>query len=171
MHCVNGSPVKPSTQEHIGVWLTTWQFAFAPQEPTHGFWHFWLMQAKWLAHSLLLTHSALQLGGLPMKPGKHVHSNLSSRAWQCEFGPHGFGVHGEGGNGSSWAKSCKIRFTKRQRKRAKIFLKIPRDYIDRKHWRNLSVLTCLITSNKRITRLKRWANANRIVIYYMTQGI
>lgn len=134
MHCVNGSPVKPFTQEHIGVWLTTWQLAFAPQELTHGSWHFWLMQAKLLAHSLLLTHSALQLGGLPIKSDKHIHSDLSSRAWQCEFGPHGFGLHGEGGgDGNSWAKNCKIRFTKRRkkkRKKAKTFLKLLRDWVN-----------------------------------------
>jgi len=43
-------------------------------------------------------HSALQLGGLPIKSGKHVHTGSSLRGWHCELGPHGFGLHGVEGN-------------------------------------------------------------------------
>lgn len=65
-HCVNGSPVKPAAHTHVGVWLTTRHSALAPQDPGQGSRHFRLIQARWLAHSLLLTHSGRQLGGEPV---------------------------------------------------------------------------------------------------------
>ena len=55
----------------------TWHSAFDAQEPGHGFLHFWLMQARWLAHSLLLMHSGRQLGGEPTNSGRHEHEGTS----------------------------------------------------------------------------------------------
>ena len=63
---VNGSPVYPSGQVHTGVWLMTVHWAPAPQDPGHGSTHFSRIHALLLAHSELITHSGLQLGGLPI---------------------------------------------------------------------------------------------------------
>lgn len=99
MHWLNGFPVNPEEQTHWGVWLTTWHSALIPHIPGQGSLHFWLMHAKWLAHSLLLTHSGLQLGGTPMYSGKHEQEGLSPDALHWEYGPHGVGWHGfAGGN-------------------------------------------------------------------------
>jgi vacuolar-type H+-ATPase subunit B/Vma2 len=62
---VNGSPVNPSLQLQIGTWFNTWQFAFDPQDPGQGSLHFRLIQASWLPHSELITHSGRQFGGAP----------------------------------------------------------------------------------------------------------
>ncbi|PSN54314.1 hypothetical protein C0J52_11059 [Blattella germanica] len=75
-HDVNGSPVNPDGQTQLGMWSTTRHSALAPQEPGQGSRHFWLMQARLLAHSLLITHSGRQLGGAPTYPGKQVHDGL-----------------------------------------------------------------------------------------------
>lgn len=93
-HCVNGSPVWPTGQTHIGVWLITWQLAFDPQDPGHGSLHFWLIQARWLEHSLLLTHSGLHCGGEPVNSGKHEQDGESLITWHCALGPQGDGWHG-----------------------------------------------------------------------------
>jgi len=42
LHCVNGSPVKPSMHVQIGRWFNTWHWAFIPHEPGHGSAHLWL---------------------------------------------------------------------------------------------------------------------------------
>jgi hypothetical protein len=52
----------------------TWQTAFLPQIPLHGSIHFSFMQALSFGHSLLITHSGLQYGGLPMKLAMHEHT-------------------------------------------------------------------------------------------------
>jgi hypothetical protein len=36
MHLLNGSPVKPGGQVHIGLWFMTWHKAPDPQFPLHG---------------------------------------------------------------------------------------------------------------------------------------
>lgn len=61
----------------------------APQDPGHGFIHFLLTQARFILQSLLLIHSALQLGGCPVKPGRHEHDAWSLITRQKEFNPHG----------------------------------------------------------------------------------
>lgn len=66
LQIVNASPMKPSEQEHIGVWLITLHKAFTPQDPGQGSLHFSLIQAKLLGHSELTVHSGLQFGGLPL---------------------------------------------------------------------------------------------------------
>lgn len=63
---MNGSPVYPKLQEHVGLWLRTWQSAFIPHDPGHGSVHFWFMQAFSDGHSELITHSGRQLGGIPI---------------------------------------------------------------------------------------------------------
>lgn len=55
----------------MGMWLTTVQTAERPQEPGQGSLHLRLMHAIWLAHSVLLIHSGLQFGGVPMNSGLH----------------------------------------------------------------------------------------------------
>lgn len=60
---LNGSPLKPSKHIQIGVCAFTIQWAFRPQDPGHGSWHFWRMQAWLLAHSWFMEHSGLQFGG------------------------------------------------------------------------------------------------------------
>lgn len=62
---VNGSPLYPLLQEHIGVWLTTEHTAFEPHEPGQGSVHFWLIHDKWLGHSGFMVHSGLHEGGAP----------------------------------------------------------------------------------------------------------
>lgn len=49
------------------------------------------MHAKWLLHSLLLTHSGLQFGGCPTNPVKQEHDGESFTALHIECGPHGDG--------------------------------------------------------------------------------
>jgi len=66
LHCVNGSPVKPSMHVQIGRWFNTWHWAFIPHEPGHGSAHLWLTHARWLLHSELKTHSGRHCGGTPM---------------------------------------------------------------------------------------------------------
>ena len=100
MHWRNGSPVYPSLQKHMGVWLTTRHSAFAPQEPTQGSLHFWLMQASWLEHSGLLAHSGRQFGGDPMNSGRQEHEGASLKTWHWALGPHGDGWQGFVGIGS-----------------------------------------------------------------------
>lgn len=71
---MKGSPVYLAKQLQIGLWLTTWQVAPIPQVPGQGSIHFWLRQARFKGHSELWTHSGLQVGGLPMKPGMQEHT-------------------------------------------------------------------------------------------------
>lgn len=93
-HCVNGSPTNPGKQTQLGVWLTTLHSALTPQTPGQGSVHFKFMHAKWLLHSLLLTHSGLQFGGAPKKSGKQEHDGDSPTTLHCAFGPHGEGWQG-----------------------------------------------------------------------------
>lgn len=74
---VNGSPVNPDLQVHIGLWFTTSQWVFKPHVPGQGFLHFKLIQALFKGHSELTVHSGLQFGGLPKYPGEHVHTACS----------------------------------------------------------------------------------------------
>lgn len=93
----------PLWQTHIGVWLTTRQSAFEPQEPGQGSLHFWLMQARLLLHSLLLIHSGLQFGGELINSGRQEQEGKSFTTWHWEFGPQIADWHGliGTGNGSS----------------------------------------------------------------------
>lgn len=60
------------------------------------------MQAKWFAHSLLLTHSGLQNGGEPKKSGKQEQEGEPLISLQTALGPQGDGMHGfTGGAGGS----------------------------------------------------------------------
>lgn len=49
------------------------------------------MQARLSAHSLLLIHSGLQFGGLPINSGKHVQTGASLTSLQMALGPQGDG--------------------------------------------------------------------------------
>lgn len=91
---MKGSPVYPLIHVHIGVWLTTWQFALEPHAPMQGSLHFWLMQANWVMHSLLLIHSGLQFGGMPENSGRQEHDGELLSTWHWELGPQGDGWHG-----------------------------------------------------------------------------
>ena len=81
-------------QAHIGMWLTTLQIAFTPQEFIQGSWHFCLMHANRLEHSLLLTHSGRQLGGNPINSRRHEQDGWSLSTWHSAFGPQGDGWQG-----------------------------------------------------------------------------
>lgn len=52
------------------------------------------MQANWFSHSLLLTHSGLQFGGVPEKSGKQEQEGELFTASHREFGPQGELSHG-----------------------------------------------------------------------------
>lgn len=93
-HMLKGSPVYRTGQLQIGLWLTTWHFAPAPQVPGHGSPHFRFEHASFWGHSELWTHSGRHVGGLPMYPWTQEHAAcpLVSRHWL--FGPHGDGLHG-----------------------------------------------------------------------------
>lgn len=103
IHCMNGSPLNPFLHVHIATWLIVLHSAFTLQIPGHGSAHFLFIQAKWFGHSLLLTHSGLQLGGVPMKSDKQEQEGDWLFSRQIEFGPQGFGSQAligvEGGNG------------------------------------------------------------------------
>lgn len=69
---VKGSPVCPSSQEHIGLCSRTAHTALLPHEPGQGSLHLLLMQALFEGQSLLTVHSRRQAGGVPSKLGKQV---------------------------------------------------------------------------------------------------
>lgn len=94
MHLANGSPVYRTGHVQIGLWFTTWHSALSPHTPGQGSIHFWLTQAWLSEHSVLVTHSGLQAGGLPRKPGTQEQTAwpLISRHWL--LAPHGDGVQG-----------------------------------------------------------------------------
>lgn len=104
LHRRNGSPVYPFSHMHIGVWLITLHSAFNPHEPGHGSRHFLLIQAMFLAHSVLLVHSGLQFGGDPINSARHLQSALSPFSVHWELGPHGDGRHGLTFTGGVFAK-------------------------------------------------------------------
>lgn len=108
LHWMNGSPVKSPAQTHIGVWLTVLHSAFLPHDPGQGSRHFWLMQACWLGHSLLLIHSGLHLGGVPINWGKHEHDGAPLRTRHIAFGPQGEGWQGSTGGCDSSAAIYKV---------------------------------------------------------------
>lgn len=87
-------------QMQLGLWLTTLQSAFSPHVPGQGSLHFWLIQAKWLEHSLLLTHSGLQLGGWPINWGKQEQDGDPLISLHWALGPQGDGLHGSTNIGS-----------------------------------------------------------------------
>ena len=63
---LKASPVKPSGQEQIGMWLETEQIALIPQVPGQGSEHLFLIQALYIKQSLLTKHSGRQPSyGLP----------------------------------------------------------------------------------------------------------
>lgn len=70
------------------------QTVFRPQLPGHGSTHFWLIQALSLEHSALVTHSGLQLGGLPKYDGRQEQTACPFSSLHWLLGPHGEGWHG-----------------------------------------------------------------------------
>ncbi len=93
-HWTNGSPLNPVGQEHMALWLTTVHKALIPQAPLHGSLHFCWMQARWLGHSAFIMHSGLHRGGLPVNPGKQVHTSWLFTTLHSAFVPHGDGTQG-----------------------------------------------------------------------------
>ena len=78
----------------MGLWFTTLHLAPMPQVPGQGSLHFWLEQAWVSGHSELTTHSGLQVGGLPMKPGTQEHTPWPFTSLHWLLGPHGEGWQG-----------------------------------------------------------------------------
>lgn len=93
-HLMNGSPVNLLGQLQIGLWFTTSHLAAIPHVPGQGSIHFWLTHASFKGHSELVTHSGLQVGGLPIKPGTHEHTACPFICLQRLLGPQGDGLHG-----------------------------------------------------------------------------
>lgn len=93
-HALNGSPLYPSGQEHMGIWLTTLHTAVNPHDPKHGFWHFMFMHALSLPQSEFKTHSGLQFGGLPKNPGVQAQDDKPLTSLHSAFKPQGEGTHG-----------------------------------------------------------------------------
>lgn len=97
MHCMNGSPVKPSWQTQLAVWSRQVHLAPSPQmcPSAHGSTQCWFRQTMCGAQSLLRVHSGWQpVCGSPAMSGKHEHAALPPITWQSVFGPQGLGMHG-----------------------------------------------------------------------------
>lgn len=94
IHLTNGSPLYPSSQLQIALWLTTWHLACKPQTPSHGFLQRWLMHDLSRAHSELTKHSGRQFGGAPIISGKQLHTAWLSSSRHWLFKPQGVGVQG-----------------------------------------------------------------------------
>lgn len=62
-----------------------------PQSPGQGSLHFWLIQARWLAHSELVMHSGRQFGGDPINSARQEHEGESPMTLHSELGPQGDG--------------------------------------------------------------------------------
>lgn len=108
MHCTNGFPVYEGGHTHETVWLMTWHSAFVPHDPSQGFWHLLFIHANWAGQSVLITHSGLQLGGVPIYPMLHSHAAVSPTARHLLFGPHGLqeSRHGSIKHGFSSRSGC-----------------------------------------------------------------
>uniref|UniRef100_A0A1B0C315 Uncharacterized protein n=1 Tax=Glossina palpalis gambiensis TaxID=67801 RepID=A0A1B0C315_9MUSC len=80
-----------------------WQaiLALKPQEPGHGSLHCSFIHAVLLGHSALMVHSGRQFGGIPTYCNKQLQEASSFTILHCEYGPHGEGMHGFLGFGSS----------------------------------------------------------------------
>lgn len=61
------------------------------------------MHANCVEHSLLLTHSGLQLGGSPINSGKQEHEYALFTTSHLLLSPHGDGTQGLMGVGGSAA--------------------------------------------------------------------
>lgn len=78
-----------------GKWFTTWQLAFCPHVPGQGFWHLFLIQARFEEQSEFKMHSGLQFSyGLPTYSGKHVHEPTPFCSLQMALAPQGDGIQG-----------------------------------------------------------------------------
>lgn len=95
-------PVKPDEHEQLTALLITRHSAFSPQDPGQGSRHLELIQDLVDGQSGFMTHSGLQLGGVPMYDGRQAHSGLLLTLRHWEFGPHGDGTQGSdfGSSGS-----------------------------------------------------------------------
>lgn len=71
--------------------MTTRHSELVPQLPRQGSLHFRLMHARLKEHSLFVTHSGRQVGGIPIKSGKHEQDGDCPIMRHSEFGPHGDG--------------------------------------------------------------------------------
>lgn len=113
--------------------------------------HFWLIQAKWLGHSLLLIHSGLQFGGDPTNSGRQEQDGCPFISLHWEFGPHGDGLQGFF---TSTGSSSGI-FQINRLSVVQTFLK----------------LTYRDTSDERITSKPRSTTTNWIVVNHLTISI
>lgn len=150
-----GFPVYPVVQEQIGVWLITWHSAFGAHTPGQGSLHFWFKQAKWFAHSLLLTHSGRQLGGWPMKFGRQVHEGVSPLTWHMAFGPHGEGT--QGFSSCATGGGAETKYTNN-----KLLLETLGSWKEKNN--SMVKLTNRLTSRERISGITRQTRANWIMV-------
>lgn len=112
------------------------------------------MHAKVFEQSLLLIHSGLQFGAVPMKSGKQEHDGESLFTWHRALGPQGDGWHGF--FGSSYTSAD-------EKMRTDLFShKIGTDSSSK------SIHTDQRASYEWISGITRWAAANRIVVNDLT---
>ncbi|CAB0002809.1 unnamed protein product [Nesidiocoris tenuis] len=170
LHNENGLPVYPSGQIHWGVWLTTLQMASVPHVPGQGSLHFWLIQARFDGHSLLLAHSGLQFGGDPWKSGKQEHEGLSPTALHCELGPHGDGAQGLIGACCTGGGGARIKLNFQQLAFVTHPMKTSFNIVECDEMRTIVTLQCC-TLNEWVPRHSIWAPADWDMIDYITNRV
>lgn len=152
MHCMNGSPVKPSWQTQLAVWSRQVHLAPSPQmcPSAHGSTQCWFRQTMCGAQSLLRVHSGWQpVCGSPAMSGKHEHAALPPITSQSVFGPQGLGMHGfPMGKRSETDTQLKILSTKRYFRFIKYFLAENDFLFLQQTGVNTTVMYCFIIQNK-----------------------
>lgn len=151
MHCMNGSPVKPSWQTQLAVWSRQVHLAPSPQmcPSAHGSTQCWFRQTMCGAQSLLRVHSGWQpVCGSPAMSGKHEHAALPPITSQSVFGPQGLGMHGfPMGKRSETDTQLKILSTKRYFRFIKYFL-VENDFLFlQRTGVNTTVICCFFIQN------------------------
>jgi len=84
----------------MGLWFSTLQLAFTPQEPGQGSWQRWPMQARLGLQWAWMVHSGLQPWGdegSPIMPATQVQMAWLFLIWQFVFLPQGDGEQGSDG--------------------------------------------------------------------------
>lgn len=138
-HAVNGFPVYPGWQMHMGACLTVVHVAWLPQAPGQGSTQRSFWQARFPGQSSLIVHSGRQLGARPIYPGKQEHAGVFPMTRHWAFGPQGDGTQGlpEGSGGAWGSKEKRNRAEHAESCRCWMILKLCFPF------RMLSILKCL----------------------------
>ena len=94
----------------IGMWFRTRHLAFIPHNPGQGSWQWRVIQASSVGQSELIVHSGLQLGGEPIKSGRHEQSHRSPFCLFLLFNPQGSGSQGSSTITGAMAVSIKWKW-------------------------------------------------------------